>query len=643
MSIRWFVYRIALCILCCIGFVTIQAQKMLRSLDVNPVLLKYRAENPVSKLKSLTIDTLELPFRDDFSSTSILPDKRFWTDENVFINSTYADSLLSIGIATFDILGSDGKIYPDINLASFRADELTSKPINLKYEDSTHIWLSFYFLPGGLGDPPSLGDSLILEYYAPDSSKWYPQWIARNSTQSIILNNYSQISNKWDTVTLAFASEARKFKLAMAPVIQDRYRKKGFRFRFRNTASITGDVYGKLGMTDLWHIDYVYLDTGRTQKDTIYHDMTFYKPMSSVLKDYTSMPFNQFIASTSQLKSTIEFSIRNNDSLTLSPQKNIRYTEIATHNSTTQDILKDKVDGFSFYTVSPDLENPFTTNNTKNVVYEIKEFIDHLDKWPWNDTVKYIQKFLNYFSYDDSTSEGGYGMEDMNGIVAYGFNTYESDTLTGVKIFFNPTLNDVNKSYYFKLAVWANNKGKPGVLLYKDKAGRQPVALNEFDTYALDSAIFIKDTRFYVGWYQVDDNFLNVGYDLNTNSRSNIFINTYGQWLQAGSDNGEVLPGSLMLRPVFRSNLTTGIPILIKNTEIRISPNPATDYLTISGITALNTVDRILVFNTIGQIIKDLPHPTSETIDISSIPQGLYIVKVIFHNGTSESFKLLKK
>jgi hypothetical protein len=643
MSVRRFFYKIALGVFCCAGFANMQAQKMLRSLEVNPVLLKYRTENPVSRLKSLTLDTVELPFRDDFSSTSILPDKRLWTDENVFINSTYADSLLSIGIATFDILGPDGKIYPDINLSSFHADELTSKPINLKYQDSTHIWMSFYFLPGGLGDSPDLSDSLILEFYSPDSSKWFPQWIARNSAKSMILNNYSQISNTWDTVTLTFTSDARKFKLAMVPIIQDRYRKKGFRFRFRNTASINGEVEGKLGMTDLWHLDYVYLDTGRTAKDTVYHDITFYKPMSSLLKDYTSMPFNQFMASVSQLNSTIEFSIRNNDSIALSPQKNIRYTEILTKNSSTQDILKDKVDGFSFYTVNPDLENPFTTNNTKNVVYEIKEYIDHLDKWPSNDTVKYIQKFLNYFAYDDSTSEGGYGIEDMNGIVAYGFNTYEPDTLTGIKIFFNPTLNDVNKSYYFKLAVWANNKGKPGVLLYKDKAGRQPLALNEFSTYTLDSSILIKDNRFYVGWYQVDDNFLNIGYDLNTNSRSNLFFNTYGPWLQAGSDNGEVLPGSLMLRPVFRSTITTGVSVIKNNSGVRISPNPATDYLTISGISSSNTMERILLFNTIGQTIKNLPHPTSETIDISDIPHGLYIVKVIFRNGTSESFKLLKK
>jgi hypothetical protein len=646
MKIHPVFHRIILCVFCCIAYTNIQAQETLRSLKANPTLLQYRAAHPVSRLKSLSAELpLELPFQDDFSSTTILPDNRLWDGESVFINSTYADSLPSLGIATFDIYGSDGMIYPNVNATSFNADTLTSKPIKLNGKKD--VWLSFYCLPGGLGDPPSISDSLILEFSS-DNIQWTPQWIARNANDSLILQTFSSITNKW--VTHKFARNAEKFRLAMIPLDQASYLVDGFRFRFRNIASVPNDDLWKLSMACHWHIDYVLLDAGRNKQDTVYHDLAFYKPLPSLLNSYTSMPFDQFMNSTSQLKSTIEYSVRNNSNANIAAQKNIQYTEMEngalTNNYTIQDVYKDRVDSFSFYTLYPDLENPFITNKTKDVTYEIKCYFEHSyeDKWPYNDTVKYIQKFSNYFSYDDGTPESSYGIENANGVVAYGFNTYETDTLTAIQIYFCPTPDSASKEYYFKLAVWSDNKGKPGTLLYKDenKTSRQPTEFGKFHTYPLDTSVIIK-TRFYVGWFQVDANFLNIGFDLNTSSRSNLFYNIDGRWTPSGSVNGEVLKGSLMLRPILGSAISTGVPTVKNRSSLSVYPNPASDYITISGQLQTNPVKKISFYSSIGQMIKEINNPQSETTDITSIPNGLYMVKIIFRNGTSESFKLLKK
>ena len=101
-------------------------------------------------------DTLLLPFFDDFSGHSIFPDSKKWTDNYVFINNTYSDRQITAGIATFDALDNTGRMYATASSSGFKADQLTSQPINLNYSVSDNIWLSFFYQAGGLADAGGL-------------------------------------------------------------------------------------------------------------------------------------------------------------------------------------------------------------------------------------------------------------------------------------------------------------------------------------------------------------------------------------------------------------------------------------------------------------------------------------------------------
>jgi Secretion system C-terminal sorting domain len=70
-----------------------------------------------------------------------------------------------------------------------------------------------------------------------------------------------------------------------------------------------------------------------------------------------------------------------------------------------------------------------------------------------------------------------------------------------------------------------------------------------------------------------------------------------------------------------------------KNIAVSLSiyPNPSSDYCTIAGLTAAE-MERMEVFNTLGQRVYDMELPQSNTFDIGQCPPGLYQVKVTLKN-----------
>ena len=220
----------------------INAQEILIPLTENPALKAYQKKH--STIKNLkAADTLELPFLDDFSTSYLYPDANLWADSFVFINNSYPDLPPSIGVATLDAIDDKGNFYQGAGYEiSFTADYLSSKPINLDYPGDQSIYLSFYYQPQGLGDNPEEKDSLILEFFDIQNSVWNKVWSRAGSTNQ----NFEQV--------IIHISDAK-------------YLKKGFRFRFKNLASLSSaSVPSKVGNVDHWHIDYVYLNRNRNAR-----------------------------------------------------------------------------------------------------------------------------------------------------------------------------------------------------------------------------------------------------------------------------------------------------------------------------------------------------------------------------------------
>ena len=191
----------------------ISAQEILTVPDNNAIVQKYYKEHPYQK-KSGSADTISLPFFDDFSDSHVIPKSTHWTDRDVFINNSYAIFPVSAGVATFDAIDYKGALYSNASTTPFQADYLSSKPLNLAFNPSDSIYLSFYFQPKGNGEMPETTDSLLLDFYSVTSHSWRNIWKVPGDTT------------------------IKKFRRVMIRIVDQQYLQKGFRFRFRNIASL---------------------------------------------------------------------------------------------------------------------------------------------------------------------------------------------------------------------------------------------------------------------------------------------------------------------------------------------------------------------------------------------------------------------
>ena len=140
---------------------------------------------PSVSFKTTAIDdTIQLPVIDEFTSQSTYPNSEIWVDNYVLINSTHSKNALSIGVATFDGLNENGFPYdPTNNSSDTLADVLTSKYFDLRGENN--VFLSFYYQGGGLGEAPSLDDSLVVEFWATADSTWEQVWVTKGTKMEI--------------------------------------------------------------------------------------------------------------------------------------------------------------------------------------------------------------------------------------------------------------------------------------------------------------------------------------------------------------------------------------------------------------------------------------------------------------------------
>lgn len=73
--------------------------------------------------------------------------------------------------------------------------------------------------------------------------------------------------------------------------------------------------------------------------------------------------------------------------------------------------------------------------------------------------------------------------------------------------------------------------------------------------------------------------------------------------------------------------------------ELRISPNPAHDYLTMNSLSEINTID---IFTSTGQKVFRLNMPfESRQINVTSLPSGIYFL-IATSEGQSKRMKFVK-
>jgi hypothetical protein len=574
-----------------------------------------------------TVDTIWVtnpPYVQDSARIFFQPvndPQKIWLDEYAYHNYRFAKDPRSLGVVTFDGLDETGYPYEIGTAMTNYADKLTSKPIDLQpYNSSDSLYFSFLYQAEGLGDIPESGDSLIVEFYAPELQEWNRVWGVEGDT-------------------------VYPFRAANILVSNPIYFKKGFQFRFRNYGSLAGGL-------DHFHVDYVHLRTLSAYDDTLFKDFAFVYPLNSLLQTYTSVPWDHYKESTtSKMTDSLLIKLHNgsptaenyqNGQVTVSynstlegnfilqgfnlAESNINYNPQTTHTS-----YNDCSNGYEFDRTKPGIEQSFEVRASASAQFP---------NFTLNDSTVFYQEFYNYYSYDDGTAEAAFGPTGTQARLAIEYNSYQADSLIGVNIHFVPSVTDVS-SNIFLLTVWNDNNGKPGSVIYEDDVffPRNPQYgdnENVFITYYFKDTMKVAvGTKFHIGWRQLDAVRLNAGLDRNIDNSSKIRYSVDGGFTWLSSP----FAGSAMIRPVFSTALDTTLAQIdfIETKDIILYPNPTSDIVHFKE-NNMEVTYQFVLYNSIGQFIES--NYASE-VELTDLDRGIYFVQ--FPEVSSKIFKIVKQ
>ncbi len=545
----------------------------------------------------------------------------YWLDDFAYHNFRFAKNPRSLGVATFDGLDQNGYPYAINSTLTNYADFLTSKPLNLDgLNAADSVYFSFLYQSEGFGDVPESSDSLVLEFYAKDIDEWFRVWSVPGSP----LND---------------------FKVGHINITDPKYFKKGFQFRFKN--------YGALsGMLDVFNIDYVHLRALSGHQDTLFKDFAFVYPVGSLIKSYTSVPWDHYKNNASgKMNDQFQVTLHNGSNL---PENNQNGQVNISYNGTNEGSFLLNAQNLSggdlnyapntTYSTTHDLSSGYQFDTGKIGNYQSFDIqctaSAQFPNLVQNDSTQGVQIFSNYYSYDDGSAEAAYGPTGTQARLAIKYEAYEPDSLIGLSIHFVPSVLDVSNKL-FLLSVWSDDNGTPGQLLYEDDVffPRQPVygaSANDFyDYYFIDTTKVQVGTTFYVGWRQFDAERLNVGLDRNLNNSQFTYYSVNG----GATWNQSMIDGSVMIRPIFSTALDAELGVENQTLEsenlIKIYPNPVTDQLHVSLETSAFQGMELLSFE--GKLLKS--EKVAQFFDVSDLPAGYYFLKVY---GFDELFKIIK-
>lgn len=598
--------------------------------------LKNTAIQTPAKSRHLKQQTaVSLPFVDDFARPQSTPTAELWTDQYATINNQYVNAFYTIGIATLDAFDQDGYLYQGASQNSFPADTLTSQPVDLSYIASDSLYLSFFFLPKGLLDAPEAVDSLIVEFYAPTQGTWQTVWYANfnmsSSDTTLATNNL--LANRIQKRSGALCLE--QFHPVMLPIKAEQYLQSGFRFRFRNRASISydDDLQSRTGNVDLWHLDMVYLNRDRTQADSVIDDVAISRRLNPLLRNYRSLPWSHFSrANAYEMYDSIFVTYRNTGNQTINFSREFAIVDLYNNNPPYT------FTGGTGDDIAPGVEETYPRRT--NYIFPFEEEQDsaafrvtawlvtdefaYNQPYRWNDTISYVHKFKNYYAYDDGTAEGGYGLSGAgtrNGEVMVKFQSYKRDSLQGINFYFNKSLNQSNQVYFTLVIREVQEDGMPGEIIYEQPGNftEYTEQTGAFTYYPLEEPFLIEGS-FYLGWRKTSEEMLNVGLDLNTENDPNRYYLLNGNW------SASAISGALLMRPVMgRKDLATHteeVPLLPTN-QGKVYPNPASNYLEVD--LPEKNIDAIKIIDSSGRLCKQWQQPVG-TLSVADLREGIYLL-----------------
>lgn len=629
-----------------IGFL-FQSMLFYGQITESPTGHLHKKHSNVPMRLAVTQDTISLPIWDDFTYNSQVPDSNIWLHgDHVFINNGFAYLPPSYNVATLDGFDGNGLAYNTEENSNGTGDSLVSKPIDLSsYNENSNINLSFFWQEGFGANAPDSKDSLKLSFRNAEGN-----WI--------LVHGFGGSGN----------IERTLFSQHFERVNDSSFLHAGFQFKFESAGSLAGDF-------DTWNLDYIYLNAGNTPVNTqdnaydSYEDRTFSEKPKTPFADYYALPLKHLNAN--WLEENIDTAAfiynnlwagnANNFSFgteffstvydTLNPNKIIDSLEVdGVFLTDLQDtaqfiyypenksqfinhLLSEKENEDSVY-----LNFQFNLGTNDSLFFEtingVAVYYPELS-FRQNDTVSTIIPLHDYYAFDDGTAESRVQLNSRNYQLAQSFDVIGEQFLTGIDIY-APNISQNASTQNITLLVWNDlTSDTDDILRAKNVLINESESLNQFQRFTFDRPILLSGEIF-IGYREENDEPLSIGFDKNTNSATRLFYNQGGEW-----EPNITLTGSVMIRPVFDTKeiAVSNDKRINQKLEVKAYPNPSRGVLKFT-----KKVDQIEIYDLQGRLkVRGTNIDTNQSIDISHLPDNLYLIKLRRENQHSTLKVMLRK
>jgi hypothetical protein len=371
------------------------------------------------------------------------------------------------------------------------------------------------------------------------------------------------------------------------------------------------------------------------------------KPITSVLGNYFSIPYNHF-ASNPAINFTKPYFELNNLKDTTFAQV-VNYTSYFTITNYTNGTGSNSFNGVldfeegigalpSLGRATYQLKNLPATSNFNPVADSADIFLklgfnsgdndyDYYTRYEpidfrVNDTVTHTFKLRDYYAYDDGEAEYAAGLSTAGNYLAYQFimKTSAKDTLSSVSIHFPYVAG--NGASTMNIYIFDHQNGKPGNNLFEQNIDVVRTSNNEFIDIPLTEGIIVQDT-FYIGYREPNSGRVRIGLDKSYNATERM----YAKLTEAGVWSNNWITGSLMIRPHFgKPGIVDSVPEEIN--RVALYPNPNAGEFYVKG-----KMDRLRIFNITGQSVDFTIEDFGEEKKINiAAPSGLYLLR--YQSGT---------
>lgn len=582
-------------------------------MEFAPIHQERFSKRSQSTLSSRTQAANSLPFWDDFS-TGI--DTLKWTVSGASYTETIGQNPPSLGQILFNGVDQNGRPYSLQIRDQGESDFLTSKPFDLSTltpSQQESLYLSFFWQAGGKAEAPDGRDRLTLQVLDAEGN--------------------------WNTVWLKPGGEGPDRTVFSQEIIKilPEWQHAGFQFRFFSNGR-------QIGPFDSWLIDYIYLNTDRSEGDLGYRDRALTQRNQLSFGDYSAYPLellqqeqtglwtqvqNEFLNLEDRFRA-MEYSIEIEDSTgnqLLSVNANTPFDPVP-NSLERRTFLSREFDEVPVPSTETDLIVRTSLTSGDGLLFQIQNGdttrYSSVD-YRLNDTVKTVFPIRDFFAFDNGSADYSAGINQRAGQLAVRFDSPEPVYLKGISINFS---NASQANQAVDIVVWDEIDQSP--ILVKESFIPVKVPGQTFIYYELDTNIRVSG-EFHVGFIQYSNDFIHVGLDKVNDHGDRIFYDVGAGWVQ-----NEEVKGSLMIRP----HVSLAPPFeetVAPEAGFRIYPNPVVNQLHIEGKFA-----EIAIFDSFGRqiFLQREQNDEGEIINFEGQRPGIYVVNLFSESGT-KSFRIL--